>query len=99
MWSRLRNKQIGGVQFYRQKPIGSYVVDFYAPKLKLVVEVDGSQHLEPEHSEHDQHRDRYLASLGLTVLRFNNLQVLRELDAVVEVIFNALGDLNGENPP
>jgi very-short-patch-repair endonuclease len=48
LWSRLRRKQIAGMQFYRQKPIGKYIVDFYAPKAKLVIEVDGSQHMESE---------------------------------------------------
>ncbi len=60
LWSRLRRKQILGVQFYRQKPIGNYIVDFYAPKMKLVVEVDGSQHLEEKHLEEDKRRDAYL---------------------------------------
>ena len=46
LWGKLRRKQIQGIQFYRQRPIGDYVVDFYAPQVKLVVEVDGSQHLE-----------------------------------------------------
>jgi very-short-patch-repair endonuclease len=46
LWTRLRRKQIPGVQFYRQKPIGKYIVDFYAPAARLVVEIDGSQHLE-----------------------------------------------------
>ncbi len=45
LWSRLRNKQLLGIQFYRQKPIGEHIVDFFAPKAKLVVEVDGSQHM------------------------------------------------------
>ena len=102
LWSKLRAKQIQGVQFYRQRPIGNYIVDFYAPRLKLVVEVDGSQHLEPEHVEQDQRRDEYLTGLGLTVLRFDNLQILQEIEAVVEVIFNAFVDIRGEiplNPP
>jgi very-short-patch-repair endonuclease len=86
LWSRLRRKQILGVTFYRQKPIGPFIVDFYAPAAKLVVEVDGSQHLEPEHAMRDADRDEYLASLGLSVLRFGNEQVLRQTDAVVEVI-------------
>ena len=47
LWQRLRRKQILGVQFYRQKPIANYIADFYAPAAKLVVEVDGAQHLEP----------------------------------------------------
>ncbi len=45
LWERLRRKQVQAVQFYRQKPIGNYIVDFYAPKAKIVVEVDGSQHM------------------------------------------------------
>ena len=99
LWSKLRGKQIQGVQFYRQKPIGNHIVDFYAPKAKLVVEVDGSQHLEESHVQKDNRRDAYLASLGLMVLRFDDLQVLREPDAVVEVIFDALVNHVNENPP
>ena len=49
LWYRVRGKQISGVQFYRQKPIGNYIVDFYAPRVKLVIEVDGSQHLDGKH--------------------------------------------------
>jgi len=90
LWSRLRKKQILGVQFYRQKPIGNYIVDFYAPKAKLVVEVDGSQHLEAKHIEMDKRRDSYLTEQGLCVLRFNNLQIFQELDSVIEVIHEAI---------
>ena len=70
LWWRLRGKQLAGVQFYRQKPIGGYIVDFYAPKAKLVIEIDGSQHLETPHAENDKERDEHLGRLGLTVLRF-----------------------------
>jgi very-short-patch-repair endonuclease len=86
LWQRLRSKQINGWQFYRQKPLGSYIVDFYCPSACLVIEIDGSQHFEPEHQLADQQRDAYLAGLGLRVLRFDNRQVLLETDAVVEVI-------------
>ena len=98
LWARLRGKQIQSVQFYRQKPIGAYIVDFYAPKAKLVVEVDGSQHLDLDHEENDAKRDAYLASAGLGVLRFSNTQVLRELDAVVNVISRALMERMDVNP-
>ncbi len=50
LWSRLRNKQLLGIQFYRQKPIGEYIVDFFAPRARLVVEVDGAQHLGGSHA-------------------------------------------------
>jgi very-short-patch-repair endonuclease len=97
LWSRLRRKQLLGVQFYRQTPIGNYVVDFYAPLAKLVVEVDGSQHLQGEQLAADAKRDAYLASQGLMVLRFDNLQVLREIEAVMEVIFGVIEERVGKN--
>ena len=99
LWSRLRKKQLQSTQFYRQKPIGTYIVDFYAPKAKLVVEVDGSQHLGLEHKQNDEERDAYLTSSGLQVLRFGNMRVLQEIDAVVDAILQALVELRGENPP
>ena len=55
LWSRLRKKQLQSTQFYRQKPIGTYIVDFYAPKAKLVVEVDGPQHLKPINIQNDSY--------------------------------------------
>ena len=87
MWDRLRRKQILNVQFYRQKPIGNYVVDFYAPAVQLIVELDGSQHLEPKQKNRDKSRTAYLNQLGLRVLRFNDRQVLLELNSVVEAIY------------
>ncbi|BCB25705.1 hypothetical protein SKTS_05910 [Sulfurimicrobium lacus] len=86
LWHRLRRKQIQGVQFYRQKPLLAFIVDFYCPAAKLVIELDGSQHFEEEHQAKDQARDDALAELGLRVLRFDNRQVLLETDAVLEVI-------------
>ena len=91
LWSRLRGKQILGVQFYRQKPLGQYIVDFHAPAAKLVVEVDGSQHFEETGQLRDRKRDAYLESKGQKVLRFDNLQVLMETDAVLETIFGVVG--------
>jgi len=99
LWSRLRRKQLWGVQFYRQKPIGNSIVDFYAPKARLVVEVDGSQHASAEHVTKDTRRDAYLAGQGLRVLRFHDLQVLQELEAVMEEIFQAIKEHLEGNPP
>ena len=79
-----------GVQFYRQKPVGNYIADFYAPAARLVVEVDGSQHSDPRQAEHDKRRDAYLKQLGLHVLRYTDRQVLLELDSVAEEIFRAV---------
>ena len=89
LWSRLRRKQISGIQFYRQKPIGNYIVDFYAPLVQLVVEVDGSHHLDGIQAKHDKQRNEYLERLGFKVLRFDDRQVLMQTDAVVEEIFQS----------
>ena len=78
------------IQFYRQKPIGNYIVDFYASKAKIVIEVDGSQHMDEDHEEKDMERDGYLKNQGLEVLRFDNLEVLQEIDSVMEVIYTAV---------
>ncbi len=86
LWSRIRRKQLLGVQFYRQKPVGPYIVDFFAPAAGLVIEADGSQHLETEHAKKDEERDLNFINEGLCVLRFNNDQILRETDAVIESI-------------
>jgi len=90
LWSRLRGKQVLGVQFYRQKPLGPYIVDFHAPAAKLVVEVDGSQHFEADAQVKDVRRDTYFESLGQRVLRFDNLQVLKETEAVLEMILGVV---------
>ena len=74
------------LQFRRQYVIGNFIVDFYCHKAKLVVELDGSQHYKLPEQEKDAERTRYLESLGLRVLRFTNLEVLRQFDAVCQAI-------------
>ncbi|MFH7764838.1 endonuclease domain-containing protein [Acinetobacter sp. BSP-28] len=86
-WSKLRGKQILGLQFYRQKPILNYIVDFYCPAANLVIECDGSQHYTEEGLEADQIRDETLAQLGLRVLRFDNGQMINHLDSIIERIY------------
>jgi very-short-patch-repair endonuclease len=89
LWTRLRLKHLG-VAFYRQKTIGDYIVDFYCPKVKLVIEVDGSQHLRADIANNDKVRNEYLHSLGLTVLRFSNSEVLKNTDNVTRVIYTKI---------
>jgi very-short-patch-repair endonuclease len=86
LWWKIRMKQVNGLIFYRQKPIGEYIVDFYCPNAKLAIEIDGSYHLVDETIEYDRIRDEYIESLGLTVLRFNNTEVLTNLKGVLEKI-------------
>lgn len=87
LWQRIRRKQILGLQFYRQKPILNFIVDFYCPAANLIIECDGGQHYTVEGLEADRVRDQVLSELGLIVLRFDNRQVLAETDAVVEQIY------------
>lgn len=71
---------------YRQRPIDHYIVDFYCPKLKLVIEVDGDSHFTPEAQEYDQKRTEILENYGLTVVRFNNVQIMDSFEGVCTVI-------------
>ncbi|MCK7608302.1 endonuclease domain-containing protein [Acinetobacter portensis] len=99
LWSRLRNKQILGLQFYRQKPILNFIVDFYCPAVNLVIECDGSQHFTEDGLEADRVRDEALAQLGLKVLRFDNGQVMGQIDDVVEVVYRyCLKEIFKESP-
>ena len=74
------------LRFRRQYVIGNYIADFYCHQAKLVVELDGSQHVTPEEMEYDTKRTKYLESLGLKVLRFSNLDVLKQFHSVCETI-------------
>lgn len=98
LWLRLRQKQILGLQFYRQKPILNFIVDFYCPAANLIIECDGSQHLNEKGLQYDLVRDQALTQLNLTVLRFNNLQILHELDAVIQTIENVILSQHADNP-
>ena len=102
LWMRLRGKQLRNTQFYRQKPLGPYIVDFYAATARLVVELDGSQHFEGDGPEQDAVRDAALAAMDILVLRFDNHQVLSNLDGVLNAIDEALEARRGggaSNPP
>ena len=80
------------VQFKRQHVVGDYITDFYCHKAKLVVELDGSQHCEPEEMEYDRKRTAFLQEKGLYVLRFSNLDVMRNFHGVCEVIDRTVQD-------
>jgi very-short-patch-repair endonuclease len=91
LWSCLRNHQINRVGFRRQHAIGNYIADFCAPRRKLIIELDGSQHLEQK--EYDTERTKFLESRGYKVLRFLNNEVLNNLDGVIREIQLTLEDI------
>ncbi len=82
LWEKIRNRQISGVKFRRQHPIGKYIVDFVCLESRLVVEVDGGQHVED--SERDAQRTRELNEMGFIVVRYWNHEVLTNLNGVLE---------------
>ena len=92
LWAHLRRHALEGLKFRRQHPFGPYILDFYCPSAKLVIEVDGSQHYEPGASQRDEARTKYLESRGLRVIRFNNVEALLQTEAVFDVILSALGE-------
>ena len=86
------------VNVHRQKVIGPYIVDFYISQGKMVIELDGSQHLVPEHREMDAARDEYLAALGLRVFRYSNADVRERFPAVCEDIWSHVFPAGGPHP-
>ncbi|MDD2730801.1 MAG: endonuclease domain-containing protein [Candidatus Portnoybacteria bacterium] len=83
LWQRIRNKQLG-YKFRRQHGIGPYVVDFYCPKAKAIVEIDGDIHFYEQNIKADKQREEYLKSQGLIVKRYTNLDVIKNISNVLE---------------
>lgn len=98
LWSKIRRKQISGYQFYRQKNIGDYIVDFYCPAAKLIIELDGGQHYTQEGSERDEKRVGFLRSLGFRVLRFADNMVFADIKSVLEAIYRELSQIPLDPP-
>ena len=82
-WDKVRKRQVNNKRFRRQVSIGPYIADFYCPEIRLVVEIDGGVHLQADSVEYDQKRDMYMYSLGLTVVRFTNEDVLNNCNQVI----------------
>ncbi len=97
LWQRVRRNQLKGYKFTRQKTIGNYIVDFYCPSAKLVIEIDGSQHYLEEGAEKDKIRDKRLADLGLTVMRFSNRDVFTNIEGVLQRIHRHLENPHGSH--
>ena len=86
LWKALQKNRLEGRKFRRQHSIGNYIVDFYCPKEKLIVELDGQYHANPIIKEYDLHRTKYLENLEITVLRFENYLIFEQLEMVLDEI-------------
>ena len=88
LWSRIRRNQLG-YKFRRQHSIGKYIVDFYCPEKKLIIELDGGQHAEKQ-KDYDKQRDEYLKNLGFIIFRFWDSDINSNLEGVLQKILEYL---------
>jgi very-short-patch-repair endonuclease len=92
LWYHLRNRNLNNLKFRRQVPKGSYILDFYCPEKKTVIEVDGSQHYSKKHIQYDKSRTTFLQKNQLFILRYSDKDVLNNIDSVLQDILNHIGD-------
>lgn len=97
LWKYLRNRQVMGYQFMRQKPIENYIVDFYCSRLNLVIEVDGITHNEKH--KYDDKREERLTKIGLSVLRFDGHYLMNNINEVMSVVYDKVKDIEQNTTP
>jgi very-short-patch-repair endonuclease len=98
MWSILRNRQLNGVKFRRQFSIGRFIVDFYSPEFKLGIEADGGGHYKDEERVQDERRTSELSELGVEILRFSDLDILKNIEGVYQVILKTIENKKTPHP-
>ena len=96
VWSKLKGRQMLGYKFRRQYSVGTYVIDFYCPTLKLAVEIDGHSHFERDAAANDKRRQAFIESFGVQFLRFTNDEVSKNMDGVLETVKHAVEVRSGE---
>ncbi len=94
LWQKLKHFQLG-FKFRRQHSIGGYIVDFYCPEKRFVIEIDGAQHFEKKNADYDRIRTEFLNGLDIRVLRFDNAQINTNMEGVLE---NILSELHSSPP-
>lgn len=86
LWNRLKGKQLLGYKIRRQYGVGKYVIDFYCPKVKLGIEIDGDSHFTEKGLKHDGERDDYISNENIELIRITNTEIYENLDAVVKYL-------------
>lgn len=94
LWRRLKKKQLNGYKFRRQYSIKKFIVDFYCPEAKLVLEIDGDVHFIGNRPDYDQRRQKFIESLEIKVLRFYNIDIYYNLEGVIQMILDNLSHIN-----
>jgi len=93
LWQELRNRKIQNQRFLRQFSIGSYVLDFYCPNLRLAIEVDGVTHNTNDEIEYDKQRQAEIENLGIVFLRFYNDEIFKDINKVIKKIEKKIEDI------
>ena len=93
IWERVRGRRLGEYRFLRQYSVGPYILDFYCPSAKLGIELDGGQHLARDGSLYDQERTAYLEGFSIRTIRFQNGDVIRDIQEVMTKISSSLSYL------
>jgi very-short-patch-repair endonuclease len=91
-WAHVKDRRFRGHKFRRQYSVGNYIADFYCPKLKLIIELDGGQHFEEDKIKYDLTRTEYFKSLGMNVKRYTNLDIKNNFIAVMDDLFEFCGE-------
>jgi very-short-patch-repair endonuclease len=99
LWDALKERQLAGLKFRNQHPVGSFVLDFYCPERRLVVEVDGGVHDDPDQFAYDAYRTTHLETYGLTVLRLRNEEILTALPSALARILAVATSLSAPDSP
>lgn len=98
LWSILRDRQLAGAKFRRQFSLGKYILDFYSPEHRLGIEADGGQHFEDKGKQGDKVREEELSKLGVEILRFNDNEILNNIEGVFEIILKNLKRRESPSP-
>lgn len=98
LWAIVRNRQLSGVKFRRQFPVGKYILDFYCPEYRLGIEADGGQHYENRCRQRDELRTKELNRLGVEIIRFSDREILTNFDGVYEIIQKTIENKKDNSP-
>jgi len=97
LWKQLKNKQLCGYKFRRQYSVDQYIVDFYCPKVKLAIEVDGISHDLDEQKRYDKYRQKYIEKYGLKFIRITDEEIIMDLDRVLKKIMVKIKEIEASS--
>jgi len=90
LWTKLKGKELSGYKFRRQYSVEKFVIDFYCPKLKLAIELDGDSHYVEGADERDKERQKIIETFGIHFLRFNNREIHENIDGVLNKVIECM---------